>query len=132
MTSRPLQLHDSLDPFTPPHPGRVLDIVLVTSPVVDPEFLRWGGANLWAWGENLLFDKIITKNCMKMKEIGPKGCICMPSVLLGSTNVVLLNSVQSNIDITDSVAVQRTPAHLSSKFLLIMTLVHSLKFCKSF
>ena len=27
----------------------------------------------WNWGENLLFCKIFDENCMKMKEIEPKG-----------------------------------------------------------
>ena len=31
-----------------------------------------GAANPWAWGENLLFRKIFTENCMTMKEIGPR------------------------------------------------------------
>ena len=34
-----------------------------------------GGANLWFWGENLLFAKIFAENCMKMKEHGPIGPI---------------------------------------------------------
>ena len=28
-------------------------------------------------GENLLFDKIFAKNCMKMKEIRPRGCVSL-------------------------------------------------------
>ena len=30
-------------------------------------------ANTWVWGENLLFGRIFTENCMKMKQFGPKG-----------------------------------------------------------
>ena len=30
-------------------------------------------ANTWVWGENLLFGKIFTENCMQMKQFGPKG-----------------------------------------------------------
>ena len=31
-----------------------------------------GGANPCVWPENLLFGKIFTENCMKMKEIEPR------------------------------------------------------------
>ena len=37
-------------------------------------FRKGGGrANPWVWSKNLIFDKIFPENCMKMKEIGPKG-----------------------------------------------------------
>ena len=29
-----------------------------------------GSANIWVWGEKLLFDKIFVENCMEMKQIG--------------------------------------------------------------
>ena len=32
-----------------------------------------GRGNPWFWSENLLFGKAFAENCMKMKEIGPKG-----------------------------------------------------------
>ena len=35
---------------------------------------QMGSANPWFWSENLLFDKIFAKNCMKTKEIRPRGC----------------------------------------------------------
>ena len=38
-----------------------------------PEFPRGGCANPWGGFANLLFGKILDKNCMKMKEIWPKG-----------------------------------------------------------
>ena len=34
---------------------------------------KGGSANPWVRGKNLLFDKILAENCMKMKEIGPKA-----------------------------------------------------------
>ena len=37
-----------------------------------------GGANPRVWGKNLLFCKIFAKNCMEIKEIGPKGRPCRP------------------------------------------------------
>ena len=30
-------------------------------------------ANFWVWGKNSIFGKIFAKNCMEMKEIGPRG-----------------------------------------------------------
>ena len=41
--------------------------------VADPGFPRRGGANPPGGGTNLLFCPIFTKNCMKMKEFGPRG-----------------------------------------------------------
>ena len=44
--------------------------------VADPEFLRWGGGSStpeFGAEESLLFYIISTENCMKMKEIGPRG-----------------------------------------------------------
>ena len=38
----------------------------------DPGF-SWGGANPWGACSNLLLCKIFAKNCMKMKEFGPRG-----------------------------------------------------------
>ena len=37
------------------------------------DFPDEGGANFWQGGKNQLFHKIFTQNCLKMKEIGPKG-----------------------------------------------------------
>ena len=45
-----------------------------TRAVVDPGFPR-GGRQPLSLSENLLFGKVFTKNCMKMKEIGPRGGI---------------------------------------------------------
>ena len=41
--------------------------------VADPEFPRGGGANPQGGGANLLFGQKFPKNCMKMKEFGPRG-----------------------------------------------------------
>ena len=43
-----------------------------TTPGGIHDFPDEGGANPSVRAENLLFDKIFAKNCMKMKEIGPK------------------------------------------------------------
>ena len=40
----------------------------------DPGFLRQG--NPWVRGKTVLFGKIFTKNCMKIKEIGSRGGAC--------------------------------------------------------
>ena len=34
-------------------------------------------SNPWSWGESLLFGKIFAENCMKMKEIEPRGGMCV-------------------------------------------------------
>ena len=36
------------------------------------DFPDWE-ANPLVWSENLLFGKIFVENCIKMKEIGPRG-----------------------------------------------------------
>ena len=41
-----------------------------------------GGANLWVWGENVLFGKDFVENCMKMKEIGLRGTIITDQTLI--------------------------------------------------
>ena len=59
-------------------------------PVADPGFPRrgggWGGANFQGGGVNLLFNQTFPKNCMKIKEFGPRGegghaslafCLCL-------------------------------------------------------
>ena len=38
------------------------------------QYFPEGGAN--PWGKNLLFDKTFAENCMKMKDIEPKGREC--------------------------------------------------------
>ena len=45
---------------------------VVWFPVADSGFPR--GTNPRVSAENLLFDKILAKNLMKMKEMGPGGC----------------------------------------------------------
>ena len=40
--------------------------------MADPGFPRRGGANFQGGGKNLLFGQIFPKNCMKMKEFGPR------------------------------------------------------------
>ena len=45
-----------------------------TREVVDPGFPR-GGRQPLSLSENLLFGKVFARNCMKMKEIGPRGGI---------------------------------------------------------
>ena len=45
----------------------------VTTWVADSRFPRQEDANPCLWGKNLLFYKIFAENCMKMKEIGPRG-----------------------------------------------------------
>ena len=42
------------------------------SSVADPGFHRVWGANPLVFGKNLLFGKIFAKNCMKMKDFGPR------------------------------------------------------------
>ena len=32
---------------------------------------QMGGTNPWVWDKNLLFEKILGENHLKMKEIGP-------------------------------------------------------------
>ena len=55
--------------------------------VADTGLPRWGYQPL-SLGKNLLFDKIFSANCIKMKEIGPRGrCIKIPSAPLGSAGV---------------------------------------------
>ena len=44
------------------------------------------GANPKGWGANLLFGKIFLENCMKMKEIGPRGGGGASLALLGCAN----------------------------------------------
>ena len=39
----------------------------------DPGFPRGGGAHLQGGGANLLFGQKFPENCMKMKELRPKG-----------------------------------------------------------
>ena len=41
--------------------------------VADPGFPRGGGANPQGGGASLLFGQHFPKNCMKMKEFGPRG-----------------------------------------------------------
>ena len=42
--------------------------------MADQEFPRWASANPWVLGENRLFGKNLNSaNCMKMKDIGPRG-----------------------------------------------------------
>ena len=41
--------------------------------VADPGFPSLGYANPLVWDKNLLLDTIFGKNCMKIKEIGPRG-----------------------------------------------------------
>ena len=45
--------------------------------MADPGFPRWGKS--LKGGVNLLFDKIIAENCMKIKEIGLIGRAHVPS-----------------------------------------------------
>ena len=40
--------------------------------VVDPGFTRRGASTPSVWDESRLFGKILVKNCIKMKEIGPR------------------------------------------------------------
>ena len=44
--------------------------VLWYEPVTDP---GWGWRQPVSLGQKLLIDKTFAKNCMKMKEIGPRG-----------------------------------------------------------
>ena len=49
-----------------------LKIDLLT--VADPGFPEWRGCQPQSWRQEiLLFHKVVAENCMKMKEIGPKG-----------------------------------------------------------
>ena len=45
----------------------------LTITVADPGFSRGEGANPKSGCKNLLFGQIFPENCMKMKEIGPRG-----------------------------------------------------------
>ena len=53
--------------------------------MADPGFP--GGANLKGGSVNLLFGKMIVKNCMKMKEIKPTWGTYVPRAPLGSATV---------------------------------------------
>ena len=57
------------------------------STVADPGFPTKGGANPMGDGSSYYLTKILPKNCMKMKEIGPKEGVC-PSQPIGSANAV--------------------------------------------
>ena len=46
-----------------------------------------GETNPWIWGKNLFFGKILAENCMKMKELGPRGQNGPSALAPGSTNV---------------------------------------------
>ena len=47
--------------------------VLVSRAVADLGFFRRGDTNPLIWSKKLLFDKIFAENCIKMKEVGPRG-----------------------------------------------------------
>ena len=83
-TCHPQSVHISHRGYVTPtegmyHPQRVCishrEYVLATEdkyPVGNAGFARWGHEPL-ALVQNLLFGKIFSENCMKMKEIGPSG-----------------------------------------------------------
>ena len=51
-----------------------------------------GGANPGVWAKNLLFEKIFAENCMKMKEIEPRGAGRFPGApSLSSANALNVN-----------------------------------------
>ena len=56
---------------------KLLIVTVRKKSVADPGFHR-GGDNPRTGGANLLFDKVFTENCMKMKEIGRRGVSPMP------------------------------------------------------
>ena len=49
------------------------------------DFPDGAGGPTCVWAENLSFDKIFAKNCLKMKEIGPRGG-ASPAPLLRSAS----------------------------------------------
>ena len=67
--------------------------------VVDPGFPRRGVST--PLGKNLLFVKIFAKNCMKMKEIGPRGDV-------RNTRFTDLQCFCKNIQVPRSFQVSRT------------------------
>ena len=57
-----------------------------TAAVADPGFARGGGAKPQRGGTNLLFGQKCPKNCMKIKEFGPRGGVQIPGAPLRSAN----------------------------------------------
>ena len=47
--------------------------IFVYGSVANPGFPRRRSANPWIWANNLLFEKSFAENCVKMKEIVPRG-----------------------------------------------------------
>ena len=49
----------------------ILDIIILSGSRISAK--GGGGANPRVWDKTPLFDKIFAENCLKMKEIGPRG-----------------------------------------------------------
>ena len=82
--------------------GKLSDFWFVsyTLSVADPGF-PWSDANSKGRNEKLLFGQLVHKNCIKMKEIGPRGeahtwrpPLDPPMLIIGSTTVKAVSTHQ--------------------------------------
>ena len=67
-----------------PHSHHIEEIEkkIPTITVADPGFPRRRGGTLDFGAKNLSFGKVFAKHCMKMKDIGPRGGVRVPSAPL--------------------------------------------------